>query len=214
MKLSDLDVLLPPAQQPVSGLVTRWAVVTQASPLRVKLDGDDTALPITPATLADALKVGDRVWCVLSGRQLTVAGVYGGQPTPPAPRGSLWGSSTSLTSGVWGKIAFSSSYLNGGMTYSDGGLKVPSDGWYSISVSAQIGDTGWGVIGDLFEVHAYSPSGGASASAGGPFGPYTRQSATGIGYLTTGSVMHGWANIYRTGGVTLEDASLAVTRLG
>lgn len=214
MKLSDLDVLLTPPAQPVAGLVTRWGTVTATGPLRVKLDGDDTALPVTPASLVADLKVNDRVWCVLSGRQLTVAGVYGGQPLAPIPRGSLWTTSTSLTSGTWGQIAFTNSYLNGGMTYSGGGLKVPTDGWYSISVSAQIGDTGWGVIGDLFEIRAYSPTGGPTATAGGPYGPYTRQSATNEGFLTANSIVVAQANIYRTGGVTLEDASLAVTRLG
>lgn len=214
MKLSDLDVLLTPAAQPVPGLVTRWGTVTGVSPLRVRLDGDDTALPVTPATLVAGLKTDDRVACILSGRQLTVAGVYGGQPASPIAAGSLWGTSTSLSSGTWAKITFSNSAISGGVTFTDGGLKVPTDGWYAVTMNAQLQDVGWGAVGDLFEVNAYSASGGASAAAGGPYGPWTRKGASGIGYLTAGAVVHAWANIYRTGGATLDAASLSVARLG
>lgn len=89
MKLSDLDALIP---QPVleSGVKPRWGAVTQASPLRVKLDGDDTALPVTPATLVSGLTVGDRVWCLLAGRQIVILGVWGGIPLPEAADLSLY----------------------------------------------------------------------------------------------------------------------------
>jgi len=42
-----------------------WATVTATSPLRVKLDGESTALAITPDTLVAGLLVGDRVWVQL-----------------------------------------------------------------------------------------------------------------------------------------------------
>jgi len=56
--------------------VTRfsWATVTQASPLRVRLDGETDPLPMTPSTLVPGLTVGDRVWCQLEGGQVVVIG--------------------------------------------------------------------------------------------------------------------------------------------
>lgn len=42
-----------------------WATVTDDSPLRVQLDGEDAALDITPDTLVGGLGVGTRVWVQL-----------------------------------------------------------------------------------------------------------------------------------------------------
>lgn len=39
-----------------------WATVTDDSPLRVKLDGEPSALAVTPDTLVAGLAVDDRVW--------------------------------------------------------------------------------------------------------------------------------------------------------
>lgn len=75
MKASDFDVLIP-APAPEAGLSTRWATVTQVSPLRVKLDGDTDALAVTPGALVQ-VAVGDRVLCLLSGRQVIVLGIWG-----------------------------------------------------------------------------------------------------------------------------------------
>ena len=79
MNLDDLGILLP-APAPAPALSTRWGTVTQLSPLRVKLDGDDTARPIPPASLTPVsdLTVNARVWTMLAGRQLVVLGVWGG----------------------------------------------------------------------------------------------------------------------------------------
>ena len=55
-----------------------WAVVTQTSPLLVRLDGEATALPVDPDTLTGPLSVGARVWVQLVGRQLVVHGASGG----------------------------------------------------------------------------------------------------------------------------------------
>ena len=52
----------------------RWATVTQASPLRVRLDGDTLALPITPDTLVAGLAINNRVWCQIYGRRLILLG--------------------------------------------------------------------------------------------------------------------------------------------
>ena len=42
-----------------------WATVTDDSPLRIKLDGESTALDVTPDTLVASLAVSDRVWVQL-----------------------------------------------------------------------------------------------------------------------------------------------------
>lgn len=59
MSLDNLQMLVP--QEPNDPFATRWATVTQASPLRIQVDGDTIALPITPDTLVAGLQVGDRV---------------------------------------------------------------------------------------------------------------------------------------------------------
>lgn len=86
MNLDDLDLLIP---QPVPApeVSPRWGTITQLSPLRVKLDGDDTALPVTPASLVNVaqLTVNARVWTIMNGRQLVVCGVWGGVAYPVLP---------------------------------------------------------------------------------------------------------------------------------
>jgi hypothetical protein len=45
--------------------VGRWATVTNVSPLRIRLDGETVALPLTPDTLTAGLAISDRVWVAL-----------------------------------------------------------------------------------------------------------------------------------------------------
>jgi len=47
-----------------------WATVASTDPLRVRLDGDDAPLLITPENLAGGLREGDRVWTQRYGRRL------------------------------------------------------------------------------------------------------------------------------------------------
>lgn len=70
--MTGFSMLLPePALPAVGG---RWATVTQASPLRVKLDGETTALAVTPDTLVAGLVADDRVWVQVYRRRLVVLG--------------------------------------------------------------------------------------------------------------------------------------------
>lgn len=57
-----------------------WASVTGLSPLRVKLDGDSVALPMTPETLVPVaqLTVADRVRCEIANRRVVVVGLANG----------------------------------------------------------------------------------------------------------------------------------------
>lgn len=69
-----------------------WATVTQVSPLRIRVDGETTALPFTPDTLVTGLAVDDRVWIGFAnnddlaflGKRVVVMGRAGGTITVPA----------------------------------------------------------------------------------------------------------------------------------
>ena len=102
MKLSDLDILLP-VTPPKPDLSGHWGFVTASAPLRVRLDGDASELPLTPVTLVSDLSVGDRVWCVLTGRQLVVQGRAN---VVPVARASMVKTSTgpALTADTWGRV--------------------------------------------------------------------------------------------------------------
>jgi len=55
-----------------------WATVTQASPLRIKVDGDTSALDATTDNLVGSLAVDDRVRVHLHSDGIIVTGVQGG----------------------------------------------------------------------------------------------------------------------------------------
>lgn len=64
--------------------VVRWATVTQASPLRVRMDGDTEAMVLTPMTLVNGLRASDRVLCVEQHRRVIVLGRSKGLGVPYA----------------------------------------------------------------------------------------------------------------------------------
>lgn len=55
----NLGLLVPRPQ--VDRDIPRWATVTQTSPLRIKMDGESSALPFAPDTLVPNLALNDRV---------------------------------------------------------------------------------------------------------------------------------------------------------
>jgi microcystin-dependent protein len=63
-----------------------WGTVTGVSPLRVRLDGDTSAVPVTPDSLVDplTLAVNDRVRVELSNNRLIVHGVHSGESLIPS----------------------------------------------------------------------------------------------------------------------------------
>lgn len=63
-----LDLLLP--GPPVPRDSWAWATVTQVSPLRVRMDGEASALGVAPDLRGGTVAVGDRVWCQRSGGRL------------------------------------------------------------------------------------------------------------------------------------------------
>lgn len=84
--MKNLGLLLPTLTDADAAV---WATVTALSPLRIKLDGESTALPFTPDSLVGLLAVNDRVRVALStnddpafrGRRVVVLGRVGGVPT-------------------------------------------------------------------------------------------------------------------------------------
>lgn len=94
-----LDVLLPGPERPRDSW--RWATVTQVSPLRVRLDGDDAALPVTPdSLLVTPPYVGQRVRVHVVDRSIVVVGAASaGQWTAWTPTLSTPSGSPTLGSG-------------------------------------------------------------------------------------------------------------------
>ena len=76
----------------------RWATVTAASPLAIRLDNSPSALSATPIDLVGGLKVGDRVWVQLVSRRVVIHG-KSPEPEPNPLRRSL---ASTLT---WGSVS-------------------------------------------------------------------------------------------------------------
>lgn len=119
--MKNLDLLVPQKQVETNRYL--WATVTSVSPLRVRLDGEDAALDITPDCLLKRVEVNDRVWCQFHGRRLVILGASGGEPDAPP-----YVLPTRL-----GEYAHSLSDWNNAIT----------NGWYMASGAANAPVTGW-----------------------------------------------------------------------
>lgn len=75
--MNNLELLIPNAPNKGRDWWT-WATVTQASPLRIRLDGDTDPLDMTPQSLTGALRIGDRVWVQGNLRSVVVHEKAGG----------------------------------------------------------------------------------------------------------------------------------------
>lgn len=64
----------PSAREAATSSTWSWATVTQASPLRIRMDGDAAALPATPSLLCPTPPVGARVWVQIHGTALIIHG--------------------------------------------------------------------------------------------------------------------------------------------
>lgn len=68
--MNNLDLLIP--VRPESGERWTWATVINGNPLRIRLDGDEDPLDITPDCLYAEPVAGQRVWAQLVGRRVIV----------------------------------------------------------------------------------------------------------------------------------------------
>lgn len=83
--MNNFDLLIPKQERSTSSWV--WGTVMGVSPLRIRLDGDESPVAVTPETLVTNLSVGQRVWVQMEGRRIIVHGASAGTPTGA---GSLW----------------------------------------------------------------------------------------------------------------------------
>lgn len=63
--MRSLNLLASAVGAPPDISLWSWATVTATGPLRVRVDGESTALAITPDTLVSGLAVDNRVWVQL-----------------------------------------------------------------------------------------------------------------------------------------------------
>lgn len=82
--MNNLDLLIPKIQPVIDRFA--WATITSTDPLRIRLDGEDEPLDITPDCLIDVgwVDVARRVWVQISGRRVLILG-QSGKDTYVAP---------------------------------------------------------------------------------------------------------------------------------
>lgn len=101
MTRENLELLLPGPEARTDRW--RWGTVTQAAPLRVRLDGDDVALDLTPDALTAGLTAGDRAYCHLNGRRVVAVGLAlpaSGIDASKVTSGRLSGARLPVTTGL------------------------------------------------------------------------------------------------------------------
>lgn len=63
--------------KPQDTIKPRWATVVSVVPLRIRFDGEDNPLNLTPVDLV-GVSLNDRVWCQLYAGQVLIVGKFGG----------------------------------------------------------------------------------------------------------------------------------------
>src|SRR5690606_2273879 len=108
--------------------------ITSVNPVRVQLDTDSSPSPLTPRVLNGPVAVGDRVTVLHTKHDLTVVGIVGKKPVAGhryAVQGQTIPANTVTTLGIFGSAGDT---VSGGVTtVGNYGLRVPEDGWYSLS---------------------------------------------------------------------------------
>lgn len=122
----------------------RWALVTQASPLRIQYVNEEP-LPFTPVVLGLAPTLGTGVLTVRWGTQTVVLGGIGTappapDPPPDPPPGAKLVKTTNQTypAGTWTKITFTASVYSDEPNFSDvanSRLVIPVAGRYMVGAS-------------------------------------------------------------------------------
>lgn len=134
----------------------RWATVTQASPLRIRLDGDSVELPMTPENLAGSVGVGSRVLVQLFGRRVLVVSVSTGRGSRymEHARETLRGGGIRLCTGTG--VAWTARFI----VISAGRTSLTPDGYHRIDMPA-----------DGTVITRHSQSAGTTTTVAGGFIP-------------------------------------------
>lgn len=142
-----------------SEVTFRWATVTSASPLAIKMDGDSAALGLIPDSLIDPLTLspGDRVRVEMSLRKVTIHGKAGGpiiawssvtgKPSTFAPASHSLSSHSGVIANSQlperlqelakdGSSGNANTFLHDGWYRGSGISNAPSADWYYIEVVA------------------------------------------------------------------------------
>jgi len=158
-----------PTNPPVEGkdINFRWGTVTDDSPLRVRLDGEDTELPMTPESLIEVRTpaIGTRVWVQIFGQRVIILGASGGLLAVPTARAAdclYAGAGDALTIAVPFRVPVSVAASTGaGMTVSSGGrLAIPVTGLWEMSACARVFGAVGRIVLDLRANAAGSGTGG------------------------------------------------------
>jgi hypothetical protein len=150
----------------------RWATVTGVLPLRIKIDGDTAAIPITPDSLIDptTLVVSDRVRTEMSGNRLVVLGRAGGlNPASATAKGpvelatdaeTITGMDTSTAVTTAGLAAVRARPVQGvipsSIAVGSGSASVDADGLITFTDVSRLSlnDIFDGLGGDVYEIYA------------------------------------------------------------
>lgn len=112
----------------------RWGTVTAVSPLRVRLDGDTSALPFTPDSLVDPLSllVNDRVRCEVAVRRALIVGAAGGVSRTTTVFRRTTGAMASTTSHL--ALPIATNLLGSAFTHSSGVFTCQVEATYKIDL--------------------------------------------------------------------------------
>ena len=172
-----------------------WATVTQASPLRIKVDGDTSALDATTDDLVGSLAVDDRVRVHLHSDGIIVTGLQGGgAPWLPAILGKTSVEDIGSITRVYNweiDILLPTGFTHNQAT--SGRLYIDVAGWYEIDFLANAQTEG---PNRTTLMGRYMLDGGAE-KYGGTIRGYTRGSGYGnltfglrtIAYITAGQYL-------------------------
>lgn len=121
---------------PAESIKPRWATVTSMDPLRVRFDGEENPLALTPINLANA-KTEDRVWTMTFAGQVFIVGRHRAKAM-----GIMYKTDGFQDNGtnVLVKLDYANASLQGGIRAGQGGtgkgeLIVPRTGWYRVTAN-------------------------------------------------------------------------------
>lgn len=147
----------PEAPSSISGPSYVLGTVTATGPLRVRLDGDTSATPVTPLALA-AVDEGDRVVLVMDGHRMILLGRVGGDVPEPIPYGADL--NDYLKTGIYLQ-GWNANIPAGGGNYPDGRagiLEVFNNltGPFTLGTYSHIAQRFTTYVGDVWQRHHYN----------------------------------------------------------